>query len=543
MLASLRTAGHEHGGTMTTDRPLPAQPDLDQLRRQAKDLVRSARAGDSAALARFRVLPACANATDAELRGTPLALHDAQSVIAREHGSPSWNALRERVEEVALAFDAAVVAFIEAATEGRGDRAERLLALHPGIPRASFHAAVVVGDAEAVEARLAREPALATTAGGPRGWETLLYVCHDALPHGTVADPDGLVAIARRLIALGANPNARFPWQHHGVRRPVLWGATFVTRLLPLADLLLESGADPDDGVTLPIAAGAGDTAALDLLHAHGADPNQPWASDGSSSLYAILPWADKPAGVRWLVEHGADVNAVFAANGETPLHPVARRWDAATAALLVEHGADPEHRASDGRTPWAVAELSGNRDVADWLAAHGAATDLSDIDRLVGACSRGDLAAAQALIAARPDLPERIADQHYAALHHAAERDDTAALEAMMACGFDPNRPDQEIGKTALHSAAHEGWPNAVRVLLAHGASVDARDHEFHGQPLVWAADGLRTKGDTRDFGGVARLLLEAGSTIEWETGEEPAEEIRDILAEWQRAWGRPAR
>src|SRR4029079_15019841 len=121
-----------------------------------------------------------------------------------------------------------------------------------------------------------------------------------------------------------------------------------VTRLLPLARLLLEHGADRNDGVTLPLAAGGGDLDALELLHAHGANVNQPWATDGSTTLYSILNWADTPTGVRWLLEHGADPDPVFAANGETPLHVVARRWDVALCDILVRLGADIERRRSD---------------------------------------------------------------------------------------------------------------------------------------------------------------------------------------------------
>jgi ankyrin repeat protein len=522
---------------MTTPRQLPERPDMEQLRRQAKDLLRSARAREPSAFARFRVLPTFARHTDDELAGASPALHDAQSVIAREHGFASWKALLERVEELTLGLDAAVKEFIEAATDGRSDRAERLLALHPRIAGSSFHAALLVGDVAAVDAALSEDPALARRPGGPRGWEPLLYVCHDSLRKGPVANPEGLVAIARRLLELGADPNARFPWRHHGVLRPVLWGAVCVTRLLPLAALLLEYHADPDDGVTLPIAAGGGDVAALELLHAHGASPSQPWATDGASALYSILTWADTPAGVRWLLEHGADPDPVFTGNGETPLHVVARRWDTGLAALLVEHGAGVSRTRADGRTPYAVAALNGNREVADWLAAHGAATDLPEVDRLVAACSRGDRSTAQALLAARPDLHDDLRPDHYTALIQAAERGDTRALETMLECGFDPDRGDEEIGKTALHAAAMAGRADAVRVLLAHGASVHVRDREFHGQPLVWAAEGSRMHGERGEYEEVARLLLDAGSPVEWEAGDEPSEGLLEVLARWRRA------
>ena len=489
---------------------LPPRPNLDQLKHQAKELQRSAQ----------------------------IPLHEAQTRIAREYGFASWNALRDHVEAVTLEFDAALGEFLEAATDGRRDRAERMLVLYPKIATANLHTALVLGDANTVNARLERDPSLATQPGGMRGWEPIHYVCYTSMAHDSPARGTGLAAIARRLIALGVDPNTRFPWLHHDVRRPVLWGASRVAQSLPLVVALLDAGADPNDGVTLPMAASAGDIPVLEALLAHGANVDQRWATDGSTSLYAILNWSRTPEGAGWLLEHGADPNAVFVENGETPLHVVARAWDVPLAEAMATHGADIERKRADGRTPYAVAELNGNRAVADWLLAHGASPKLSEVDRLVAACSRGDRAAADALLATNSGLRDEITDDHYIAFHQAAERNDVRALETMLACGFDPSRPDVGIGKTALHSAAMEGWPDAVRVLLAHGASVHVRDREFKGQPLIWAAEGSRTQHrEGRDFAAVGKLLLEAGSPVEWETTDEPAEGLLEIVAAWRRA------
>ena len=473
--------------------------------------------------------------TDAELAAAPVALHDAQSVIAREHGFDSWNSLRDRVEDLTLAFDAAIDQFVEAATGERGDRAERLLALHPGIARANLHTALVLGDAGTVAARLARDPSLATANGGPRGWMPLHYVCYSSVGARTPEREAGLVAIAQQLISMGADPNLRFPWVHHDVHRPVLWGAVAVVRSLPLAKALLEAGATPNDGVTLTIAASGGNIAALDLLLEHGADVNHPWATDGSAPLYAILHWSRTVDGVRWLLEHGANPDPVFAPTGETPIHVAAAKWDASLAADLAARGADISRPRSDGRTPFAIAELNGNRAVAEWLLAHGTSGELTSVDRLVAACSRGDRATAEALLRDQPDLRRRLTAEHYAAFYKAAEANDTQALEVMLECGFDPNRGDESIGRTALHAAAMEGWPEAVRVLLAHGASVTARDREFKAQPLVWAAEGSRMQRPGRDHTSVGRQLIAAGSPIDWEGGQEPAEAIADIVASWR--------
>lgn len=517
------------------NRTLPQHPDLDQLKRQAKELLRSARAGHAAELGRFLILPGFARSSEEDLRRATLSLHDAQSVVAREHGFASWNLLSEQVSALTLGFDDALREFVEAATDGRVDRAGRLLKLHPRIPRASIHAALVLGDAKRVGKWLTQDPSRALKPDGPRGWEPLLYVCHSSLAHGTSTNADGFIEIARQLLKLGADPNMRFPWLHHGVRRPVLWGAVHVARLLPLAELLLQAGANPNDGVTLPLAA-TGDIAALDLLLSFGADPNQPWATDGAASLYAVLHWATTPTGIYWLLEHGAHPDPVFTPNGETPLHVVARRWDVQMTEALVSRGADFNRRRADGRTPYAISEINGNLAVADWLRSRGALAELHPVDRVVAACGRGDRKSAEALLAAHPNLRSEYGTEHYAALYRAAEQGELRMLEDLLACGFDPNRGDEEIGKAALHCAAMAGQADAVQALLAHGASPASRDREFNGTPLVWAAEGARMHGGhSADHTRVGEMLLAAGSPVDWKSEEEPGEAILEIIDEWR--------
>src|ERR1700730_391441 len=65
---------------------LPGRPNLDQLRRQARELLRAATGGEPDALARLRAV------------SERVTLSAAQLAVAREYGFPSWPALRAEAE-------------------------------------------------------------------------------------------------------------------------------------------------------------------------------------------------------------------------------------------------------------------------------------------------------------------------------------------------------------------------------------------------------------------------------------------------------------
>lgn len=497
-----------------TPSTLPDRPNLEQLKKQSKSLLHSARAGDAAALERFRALPAFAGKASVELRSMDLALHDAQSVIAREHGFASWNALREEVEARTLSFEAAVDDFIRCATGGASGRAKRLLALHPRIASASLHTALVLGDAASVETRLRSHPELANRPGGPQNWEPLLYACHTCV-HDAAGGVDGLVAIARRLCELGANPNAEYHWNWHPeLPRTALWAAVCAVRHLPLAEVLLEAGANATDGVTVHIAGGGGDIEALALLHRFGLKVNG--IPGGVPPLVYMMLWSTYPTGPRWLLEQGADPNLPWGSDGEAPLHVAARRWDVPMVALLVEHGADPVRRRSDGCTPHTLAELYGNHDIATTLVEYGAKDELSPLEQFVAACARGDRATAEAMLAVQPNLRAELRPAHHLLMHRPAEAGSAAVLETMLACGFDTDVRDRD-NVTPLHRASMAGYPEAVRVLLKFGANVNALDGMFSATPLVWAVEGRGHAQPGSDHVAVARELIAAGSSLVW--------------------------
>jgi hypothetical protein len=517
---------------------LPERPNLEQLKKLAKSLLHAARAADASALERFRLLPAFARKSVAELGTAGLALHDAQSVIAREHGFESWNALREHVEERSLSFAAAVDEFVRCATGSAAARALRLLALHPGIAHANLQTELVLGDVDAVKARLRSQPALATQSGGVQNWEPLLYICHACLHRDDPARAAGLTAIAAELLDRGANPNAEYHWQWHPeLPRTALWGALCATSSLPLAEILLQRGANPTDGVSAHINAGGGHLEALELLHRFGLDPNG--IPGGVPPLRYLLSWAETMTGARWLLEHGADPNLPWGERGDAPVHVAAQRWDVPMMELLAQHGVDLHQRRSDGRTALTVAELHGNEAVAAWLRARGAKDELSPLERFAAACARGDRARADAMLRSNPELRGQLRPEHHLMMQVPAERGDAAVLETMLTCGFDPNARDHD-GVTALHRSAMAGRAEATRVLIAHGAAVDALDGMFAATPLLWAAEGWsHASRPGVDHVGVARLLIAAGSPTTWTPPEKAPdpESTQEALIELCRA------
>ena len=78
---------------------LPARPNLDQFRKQAKDLLKNRLSPE--AIQRIRKFhPRLRKLTDAQIAGVTFALADAQWVIAQEHAFESWPKFAKYIQEV-----------------------------------------------------------------------------------------------------------------------------------------------------------------------------------------------------------------------------------------------------------------------------------------------------------------------------------------------------------------------------------------------------------------------------------------------------------
>lgn len=458
---------------------------LEQLRKQAKELKRAARTGDAEALARVR-----AYAPGRER----VLLADAQLALAREHGFPSWRGLVAAVE-------ASPAEFVVAATSARRERAERMLTAQPAI-EAERWARLVLGrgwDGDPNEV------------GGPRAWPPLHYACHSCFAN---------VELVRDLLERGADPNAYFPNEYGPMS--ALYGAAGVTHDPDATRSLLEAGADPNGepqfGDALYHSVEADSPECLRTLLEHGANPR------GSNALAHALDYPERLEHVRLLLDAGADAN-----EGALLVHAVRRGRGPEYLRLLVEHGAELDRRGGEYSTPpdqhktaYQNAVLRGRDGLAVTLEELGASTELTPEDRAVAAIARGG----------RPPqpLPGELS-------HDAQEAISVAALGGQLELVVDllgPNFFGHNGGGppgTLLHQAAWTGNADVVRRLLELGADPCAHSGADFDTPLAWAVHGSAYPGnEALDYVAVAEQLLEAGAELEprfVEVAEGP-------LAEW---------
>jgi hypothetical protein len=162
------------------DRILPDRPNLEQYKKQAKDLVHECRSGSPEALARL-------HGYHPDHTQAPISLTSAQLVLAREHGFESWPKFAAHIETLRIQRDVEsladpVTGFLIAAcvprdgsnhTSGTLEEAETILFRYPHVANANIYTAAVLGNEQAVLAFLSADTKLATAPGGPYSRDAL----------------------------------------------------------------------------------------------------------------------------------------------------------------------------------------------------------------------------------------------------------------------------------------------------------------------------------------------------------------------------------
>jgi ankyrin repeat protein len=379
--------------------------DLDQLRRQAKELLEAFRSGDVATTAEV----------NAHYRGANVAtfaLHDAQLVLARAHGFASWSKLKVFVDGVTARQ------LIEAVRAGDLDRAETMLRVRPelvnmgrgGDERRPIHYAVI--DRSAAMTRLLmrhgadaragvhphRDATTALTLASERGFDELVAIIREEEQRRRAAhDPEA--AAAPDDLFLVSN------WQN-GRALDIL-----------KTDPTLVHSASANGGTPLHAAACEGNAEAVAWLLEHGADPNRrlrgTWTPIDLASRRRGWDELDHPAKFQrvaklllsrgaelglfsavalgdadWIREHHADgtlqqpaeCGPVTECMG--PLEMAVWHDEPAIVALLLDLGFDPNERLRVGGGdeviysaggPLFCCVVKGNRPMAEMLLAKGA--------------------------------------------------------------------------------------------------------------------------------------------------------------------------
>ena len=83
-------------------RSLPAKPSLENLKKQAKDLLKAHKKGDADACKTLRLLHRFAKTSDEDTLAADVALHEAQYALAMDYGFENWAELKAFVESLEI---------------------------------------------------------------------------------------------------------------------------------------------------------------------------------------------------------------------------------------------------------------------------------------------------------------------------------------------------------------------------------------------------------------------------------------------------------
>lgn len=502
-------------------RHLPSRPNLEHLRGQAKSLLRAVKSGDPDALKRV------AETAPHLLDRPEFKLHDAQSLVAREYGFPSWADLKTEVETravMSLPEDQWHAAFAALAIgmgflRAKPAEAARLYSQAPQTIHRNPWLACTVGHVPTVTEAL-NDLSWANKKGGPFSAPPLVMATHSAL----VKDPrhrDGVFEVVRALLASGADVNGSYiDPEFPGAPLSALYGAAGRVLDPEMTRLLLEAGADPNDNESLYHSCEGDDLTCTRLLLEAGA------RTEGTNALFRCLDFGNLER-LKLLLAAGADPNATL---GHVTVigWAIYRHRDAAHVQALLDAGADPAPR--HGLGSYATHALRyGLPDVARLFGP----AETTPKDEFVSLAARGDVDGARQRLDADPTLLSQLDSMDLRLLPDLAQAGDLRAVESLVRLGWPIDAKGGDWSATALNLAVFRGDVAMTRFLLDNGAHWT--ETHGHGDTAVGTLSfaSMSEPFPSGDYLGCAKELVAHGMPVDFDKDYTWPAAVSDLFAE----------
>ena len=386
------------------------------------------------------------------------------------------------MSDVADFIRAACVPLDTAHVSGNLNRAEAILAEHPEFATDSIYTAAILGDDANVRRFIEGDPSAATRKGGPHGWDALTYLCFSRYLRIESGRSPGFVAGARALLDAGANANTGW-WEKSQQPRPewesALYGAAGVAHNAELTRLLIERGADANDGEVTYHSPEAYDNGAMKAL----VESGKLTPDSLATMLLRKHDWHDYK-GVVFLLEQGADPNRLTHWR-KTPLQQAVQRDnDLDIIKAVLDRGGDVNYP-PEPASPISLAVRRGRGDILKELRRREIMFELRGVERLIAACAIDDVEAVKAIASSEPDFVRELLAQGGKLLAEFAGVGNTPGVAHLLDLGIDVSERYKEgdgyygiaSDSTALHVAAWRGRHSTVKLLIARGAPVNVRD------------------------------------------------------------------
>ena len=441
--------------------------------------------------------------------------------------------------QVPLEADDPRAAFLHAALwHGKLDLAEQIRGRHPELIGSDLATAAVLGDDVGVRTFIAADRGSVTRKGPPYGGDALNYLALSKYLRLEPARTPGFLRAAAALLDAGADPNTGF-WTDppHPEFETALYGAAGVAHHEGLTRLLLQRGADPNDGEVAYHSPEAYDLGTLTAL----VETGRLTPESLSIMLVRSSDWHYLDA-VRLLLDHGADPT-YRAKWGLSPLlHAIARDNGLEIITSLLDRGADPNRPDphSQTKSPTTGAQLAarkGRGDILEELDRRGIRVSLEGLDRLLELCARREAAGAKEA-AQDTAVSRQLSADGPRALAEFTGTWNVEGVRILLDLGIPVDARWSgdgyfgiPAGSTALHVASWKVLPKLVKLLLERGADANARDGNGH-TPLQLAVRGCVDSWWTeRRTAEPARLLLAAGASREGVTFPTGFDELDRLL------------